>query len=126
MEENILNLWWGYKHKSGTYQVKRYFSQQDIDEAIESPFCEKVSLGPFMAKNREDALVQLKYIIDPPLKGSDEYIEYLNNYQKNSYTHPLTCCSFNGCNRLEQTNEGVLIATKEGWICPCGKYTQKY
>lgn len=27
------NLWWGYKHISGTYQAKRYFDKRDIDEA---------------------------------------------------------------------------------------------
>lgn len=51
--------WWGYKHKSGTYQAKRYFGQQDIREAQESPFCVR-AVGPFMAKDREDALAQVE------------------------------------------------------------------
>jgi hypothetical protein len=48
-------LWWGYKHTSGTYQVKRYFDMLDIQEAMESPFCEVV-VGPFVSENREEAL----------------------------------------------------------------------
>lgn len=49
------NLWWGYKHTSGTYQAKRYFDNRDIQEANESPFCEIV-VGPFEAESREEAL----------------------------------------------------------------------
>jgi hypothetical protein len=48
-------LWWGYKHTSGTYQTKRYFDRLDIQEAMESPFCEMVT-GPFEAENRDEAL----------------------------------------------------------------------
>ena len=55
--------WWGYKHTSGTYIPKRYFGQTDIDEAHESPFCDIV-VGPFMAKDWEDALEKVKQLID--------------------------------------------------------------
>lgn len=47
--------WWGYQHVSGTYQVKPYREALDIIEANESPFCKHV-VGPFMAKDRSDAL----------------------------------------------------------------------
>lgn len=47
--------WWGYKHVSGTYQAKRYFEHLDIQEGIDSPFCEVV-VGPFDAANRDEAL----------------------------------------------------------------------
>lgn len=47
--------WWGYLHVSGTLQAKRYFDVQDIKEAIESPFVDKVH-GPFPAQDRDDAL----------------------------------------------------------------------
>ena len=53
------NLWWGYKHTSGSYQAKRYFDQQDIDDAHESPFCDMV-VGPFKAKDREEALKKVE------------------------------------------------------------------
>lgn len=49
------NQWWGYRHTSGSYQAKRYFDTRDIEEAHESPFCERV-YGPFLAKDREEAL----------------------------------------------------------------------
>lgn len=57
--EEIKNLWWGYKHTSGTYQAKRYFSKQDLEEAYESPFCDIV-VQPFEAKDREEALGYIK------------------------------------------------------------------
>lgn len=57
MESKI--LWWGYKHTSGTYQAKRYFSTLDIEEANESPFCDIV-IGPFEANLREEALNYIK------------------------------------------------------------------
>lgn len=40
--------------------------------------------------------------------------------------HPFTCCSHNDCNRLEQPDEGALIPSTEGWICPCGAYKQDW
>jgi hypothetical protein len=49
------NLWWGYLHTSGTLQAKRYFSELDIEEANESPFCE-IAVGPFEAEDRDEAL----------------------------------------------------------------------
>ena len=58
---SISQLWWGYKHTSGTYQAKRYFGALDTDEARDSPFCEQV-VGPFPAKDREDALAQVKQL----------------------------------------------------------------
>lgn len=47
--------WYGYKHISGTYQAKRYFSFNDILEARSSPFVKAVT-GVFEAKDREHAL----------------------------------------------------------------------
>ncbi len=47
--------WWGYKHTSGTYQAKPFYSQLDLDEAYESPFCDQV-VEPFEAEDREEAL----------------------------------------------------------------------
>ena len=51
--------WWGYKHTSGTYQAKPYYEPLDIQEAEESPFCEKV-YGPFDASDRDEALEIVK------------------------------------------------------------------
>lgn len=49
------NLWWGYRHISGTVQAKRYFKRLDIEEAQESEFCAQV-VGPFEAASRDEAL----------------------------------------------------------------------
>ena len=46
--------WWGYKHKNGKIFSKRYFSQDDITEAEESPFV-RDTFGPFQADDKEDA-----------------------------------------------------------------------
>ena len=47
-------LWWGYKHTNGSYQVKLFFSQEDLEDAYESPFCELV-MKPFPANGRDEA-----------------------------------------------------------------------
>ena len=60
-EENM-NLWWGYKHTSGTYQAKRYlddWGQAEMQDARDSDFCEQV-VGPFEADGREEALAIVK------------------------------------------------------------------
>lgn len=56
---------------------------------------------------------------------TDEEVEALNFYQTHGNAHPFTCCSYNGCNRDEH-NGGMLIANNKGWVCPCGKYKQKW
>lgn len=55
-----------------------------------------------------------------------EELDKLNKQQEDDRYHPLTCCSHNNCKRLEQKNDGRLIATDKYWICPCGDYKQKY
>lgn len=50
--------WWGYLHENGSIQTKRYFGEQDVIEAQESDFCEKVIL-PFEAENREQAILTI-------------------------------------------------------------------
>lgn len=55
---------------------------------------------------------------------TEEQVKNLNIYQ-DSWFHPFTCCGHNGCKRREH-NDGILIATTEGWICPCGKYKQDW
>lgn len=47
--------WWGYKHTSGTYQAKRFFDEEDLTEANESPFVAEL-VYPFYAENRDEAL----------------------------------------------------------------------
>lgn len=54
MAEKI--LWFAYRHIDGTLHAKRYFSEQDIKEAQESPFVASVG---FLAETKEEALLLL-------------------------------------------------------------------
>lgn len=54
---------------------------------------------------------------------TDKQVKELNELQQDSRFHGYTC---NGCVRSEENNWGKLIATKDGWICPCGKYKQTW
>lgn len=38
--------------------------------------------------------------------------------------HPFTCCSHDGCDRIDRKDRGILIPLRDGWICPCGNYKQ--
>jgi len=73
---------------------------------------------------------------------SKDLVKELNNRQKNNMLHPYTCGGDDipECKRTKSyearfkgeevpftdENEGVLTATKDGWICPCGKYKQNW
>lgn len=61
MSEKI--KWWGYLHTNGTIQIKRYFSELDLDDAYESPFVRQIVM-PFEADCREEAAL----IIEKKLK----------------------------------------------------------
>lgn len=57
--------------------------------------------------------------------------EKLNEFQQSGVFHPFTCdrkapeCEVNVLPR-NFAKDGVLIATNEGWVCPCGKYKQNW
>lgn len=57
-----------------------------------------------------------------------EIVEQLNKRQQEGTFHPYTCDrSFLECEtRFNHLKDGVLIATENGWICPCGKYKQNW
>ena len=79
-------------------------------------------------------------------KLNQEQIYFLNRRQSIGIVHPYTCgggksdeersfCKRNSAYELRRLgeavkytneNEGVLIATEDGWVCPCGYYTQEY
>ena len=50
--------WWGYKHINGSIHVKRFFSQEDLTEAAESPFVDCYT-RPIDAESREDAITKV-------------------------------------------------------------------
>lgn len=62
--------------------------------------------------------------INPP--WTDEQVKNLEEWQKTGWLHPFTCCGHEGCLREESVNEGILIPTNNGLVCPCGKYTQNW
>lgn len=71
---------------------------------------------------------------------SKENVEKLNELQKVNQIHPYTCYGndVKECKRrlayedrkngkevpYTNDNEGVLVATEIGWVCPCGKFVQ--
>lgn len=60
---------------------------------------------------------------------NDDQVEKLNKYQEHGFFHPFTCCSAGTeekCERRNGKGEGILIATNEGWVCPCGEYKQNW
>jgi hypothetical protein len=64
-------------------------------------------------------------------KSKSEMINDLNMQQQLKMVHPFTCDRISSqceCNRFpnDQTKDGVLIATLDGWVCPCGEYTQAF
>lgn len=63
------------------------------------------------------------YIVAP---WSDDVIEGLNRYQVSGVCHPYTCGSGNRKDVRHSDNEGVLQATRNGWVCPFCDYKQKY
>lgn len=78
----------------------------------------------------------MENIIEAPF--TDEQVKLLNEFQNMGSIHPFTCMSPEAipeCLRagkevdgkyMPGTDEGKLIARNEGWICPCGKYTQDW
>ena len=52
---------------------------------------------------------------------SDDEVKELINHQNNNEKHPYTCDRTN-----EHCQDEVLIPTKEGLICNCGKYKQTW
>lgn len=62
---------------------------------------------------------------------TEQQVKNLNAYQAQGKFHPFTCCGGNyegndKCERQNRTGEGLLKASVNGWICPCGKYTQDW
>lgn len=97
----------------------------------------------FQDKHKKKFKLTEKQINMSAFTPTQEEIDNLNKIQSERLFHPLTCCCGNGepnCKRslaykeraegkdipYSKENEGVLIATKQGWVCPCGKYTQPY
>lgn len=67
---------------------------------------------------------------------SKKQVEALNKFQKSGKDYPFTCLgmphipnkhsAYMGRTRAICPNEGLLIATEKGFICPCGSYTEDW
>lgn len=55
-----------------------------------------------------------------------EQVEILNRFQKLDFVHPFTCGSGDRTDERHLDNEGVLVATVDGWICPYCTFTQAW
>jgi hypothetical protein len=60
---------------------------------------------------------------------TEEQVENLNKFQMSGVFHPFTCCSAGPADKCERrlgTSEGILVASTDGWVCPCGEYKQNW
>ncbi len=58
---------------------------------------------------------------------SIEVIARLRERQQDQTKHPYTCGGLgpeDRCHRIQGIDEGVLVPTAEGFVCPCGSYRQ--
>ena len=54
-----------------------------------------------------------------------EQVEALNHWQHSGKIHPFTCGG-NRTDELHLDGQGVLVATREGWVCPYCDYKQDW
>lgn len=65
---------------------------------------------------------------------TEEQVNELNKQQKSGKFHPYTCdrkakeceVDMGPIETRDWSKDGILIATTEGWVCPCGKYKQNW
>lgn len=55
-----------------------------------------------------------------------ETIDRLNARQRDDSMHPYTCGNRKDIAKTHADGEGVLVATKDGWICPYCDYRQDW
>ena len=58
---------------------------------------------------------------------TEEQVKHLNEQQKSGKVHPYTCDrSSMNCQLRFNEGDGILLATIDGWVCPCGNYKQNW
>ncbi len=55
-----------------------------------------------------------------------EQVAALNRYQQLRDFHPFTCGSGRRQDEFHLDDQGVLLATESGWVCPYCDYTQDW
>ena len=63
-------------------------------------------------------------VIRPP--WSDEQVEILKKYQSAHVMHPYTCPNRDGHPWDPEGDFGVLVPTRNGWVCRHCQYTQDW
>ncbi len=63
------NMWWGYLHKNGTIQIKRWFGDHKdyTDDCKDNEFVQQV-VPPFPAATRDEAI---EILIRSLMKGKE-------------------------------------------------------
>lgn len=57
---------------------------------------------------------------------TEDQVESFNAYQKSGKFHPFTCCSGNRTDENHTDDEGLLVCTLDGIVCPYCDYTQDW
>jgi len=57
---------------------------------------------------------------------TDEQVDAINQWQNTSTVHPLTCGSGNRKDEKHLDGEGILVASKDGLVCPYCDYKQDW
>lgn len=63
---------------------------------------------------------------------TQEQVDGLNAYQAAPWVHPFTCGNRDAEGHREHAaavgahDHGILVATKDGWVCPVCSYTQDW
>lgn len=57
---------------------------------------------------------------------TDEMVAALNARQQDPQLHPYTCGSGKRTDAAHLDGEGVLVATRDGWMCPFCPYRQDW
>lgn len=84
----------------------------------------KMTLDEYIARFPTSGKVFLRYAeaaTDPI--WSPEHVMKLMNHQGDDSIHPYTCANRHTPEHLDDNN-GILVPTVRGWICPFCNYTQ--
>lgn len=74
------NMWWGYRHVSGTVQAKRFFDDRaSIQDACLSGFVAQI-VQPFHADSRDEALKLVRQLTAPELILNMAFNQQLTRY----------------------------------------------
>lgn len=116
-DEQVYMLWiYRSVPQEDYFDVRTCEHTNGIEIAEDIVFCKKC--GKILER-----LIKNKKINAP---FTDKQVTALNQFQTFGMMYDFTCANNNSCERSDDNNWGVLTATNDGWVCPCGKYKQKW